>query len=276
MSCLVKKGKTWCLDDFEFGKPLGRGQYGRVYLAREKKSKFIVAIKCIDKEPLAQLKKEMLLRREIDIQSCLRHPNILLSYGYFYDDRRVYLIQEFAPQKDLFHKLHKMKRFDEHLAARYIAQIADAVRYCHSKNVIHRDIKLENLLIGQHGEVKLADFGFAVHSRSQRKTFAGTDDYLAPEILKGKPYDKQVDVWSIGILLFEFLTGDTPFHGRTTKEKYKCIKNGVLVFPQDLVALDAQDLIRKLLVRDPSQRLPLVDLPSHPFIIRATQPPTIA
>ena len=259
--------QKWTLDNFEFGRHLGCGQYGHVYLAREKKSKHIVAIKCISKTQLVDLKKETMLRNEIEIQSNIRHPNILVVYGFFYDDRRVYLIQEFAPQGDLFNKLDKMGCFSEHRAARYTSELADALQYCHSKHVIHRDIKLENLLLGQHGEIKLADFGFAVRSCTKRKTFGGTDDYMAPEIVNRKDHDKQVDTWSLGVLLFEFLTGGAPFSAATPQETHDRINKFDIAFPH-YMATDAQDLIRKLLARTPGQRMALDDVHSHPFIVR--------
>ncbi|KAH0619175.1 hypothetical protein JD844_018929 [Phrynosoma platyrhinos] len=145
------KKKQWSLDDFEIGRPLGKGKFGNVYLAREKESKFILALKVLFKSQLEKAGVEHQLRREVEIQSHLRHPNILRLYGYFHDATRVYLILEHAPRGE------------------YMTELAGALSYCHSKRVIHRDIKPENLLLGSNGELKIADFGWSVHAPSSRK-----------------------------------------------------------------------------------------------------------
>ncbi|KAG0624928.1 hypothetical protein M758_2G014900 [Ceratodon purpureus] len=143
-----KGEKRWSLTDFDIGKPLGRGKFGNVYLAREKQSKYVVALKVLFKNQLQQSQVEHQLRREIEIQSHLRHPNILRLYGYFYDQARVYLILEYAAKGELYKELQRCKVFNEKRAATYIASLARALIYCHEKHVIHRDIKPENLLIG--------------------------------------------------------------------------------------------------------------------------------
>ena len=177
------KGKQWCLNDFEIGKPLGRGKFGSVYLAREKKTKYIVAIKVLQKSQLLKAGVEHQLRREIEIQSHLRHRNILRMYGYFYDSKRIYLILEYSPGGELYKKLTTKGRFSDETSARYISDLSEALDYCHQKHVIHRDIKPENLLVGAYGELKIADFGWSVHApTSRRNTLCGTLDYLPPEI----------------------------------------------------------------------------------------------
>jgi serine/threonine protein kinase len=130
--------KTWTLADFELGKPLGKGKFGHVYLAREKRTGFIVALKVLYKSELEEGKVEKQLRREVEIQSHLRHPNILRLYGYFYDDKRVYLILEYAARGELYKILREAGRFKEEQAAQYIQQMTHALLYLHSKHVIHR------------------------------------------------------------------------------------------------------------------------------------------
>lgn len=182
-----KKEKRWHLNDFDVGKPLGHGKFGNVYLAREKKSKFIVALKVLFKSQLQKAGVEHQLRREIEIQSHLRHPNILRLYGYFYDQNRVYLILEYAKGGELYKELQRLGCFNQRRAATYIFCLAEALKYCHSKHVIHRDIKPENLLLGLNGELKIADFGWSVHApHSRRTTMCGTLDYLPPEMIEGK------------------------------------------------------------------------------------------
>ncbi len=140
--------KSWTINDFEIGKPLGRGKFGHVYLAREKKSKFIVALKVLYKKQLLTSNVEHQLRREIEIQSQLRNENILRMYGFFWDDKKIYLILEYAPGGELYKDLKKQPegRYAEKTAADYINQMCKALKYLHSKDVIHRDIKPENLL----------------------------------------------------------------------------------------------------------------------------------
>ena len=270
MAQRARQGKQWTLNDFEIGKPLGRGKFGSVYLAREKVSKYIVAIKVLHKSQLLKAGVEHQLRREIEIQSHLRHRNILRMYGYFYDAKRIYLILEYSPGGELYKKLTSKGRFSEKTSARYISDLATALDYCHSKHVIHRDIKPENLLVGAHGEVKIADFGWSVHApTSRRNTLCGTLDYLPPEMVEGRDHDEKVDVWSLGVLLYEFLIGSPPFEAEGHSATYRRISRVDLRFPRaPVVSEDAKDLISRLLVKDPKRRMALKDIPKHPWVVR--------
>mmetsp|Transcript_5892 Transcript_5892/g.8338 ORF Transcript_5892/g.8338 Transcript_5892/m.8338 type:complete len:321 (-) Transcript_5892:170-1132(-) len=264
----AQKGKQWSLNDFEIGKPLGRGKFGSVYLAREKRTKYIVAIKVLQKSQLLKAGVEHQLRREIEIQSHLRHRNILRMYGYFYDSKRIYLILEYSPGGELYKRLTNKGRFSEKTSAKYISDLSQALDYCHKKHVIHRDIKPENLLVGAHGEIKIADFGWSVHApTSRRNTLCGTLDYLPPEMVEGREHDEQVDVWSLGVLLFEFLVGNPPFEAEGHSATYRRISRVDLRFPNG-VPPDAQDLIRKLLQKDPRKRMSLQSIPTHPWVLR--------
>lgn len=264
----AKKGKQWSLNDFEIGKPLGRGKFGSVYLAREKTTKYIVALKVLQKSQLLKAGVEHQLRREIEIQSHLRNRNILRMYGYFYDSKRIYLILEYSPGGELYKKLTARGRFSERTSAKYISDLSQALSYCHSKHVIHRDIKPENLLVGAHGEIKIADFGWSVHApTSRRNTLCGTLDYLPPEMVEGREHDEQVDVWSLGVLLYEFLVGNPPFEAEGHSATYRRISRVDLRFPKG-VPEDAQDLISKLLQKDPRKRMALDRIPSHPWVLR--------
>lgn len=262
-----EKKKQWCLEDFEIGRPLGKGKFGNVYLAREQQSKFILALKVLFKSQLEKAGVEHQLRREVEIQSHLRHPNILRLYGYFHDATRVYLILEYAPRGELFRELQKNKMFDDQRTATYITELADALSYCHSKKVIHRDIKPENLLLGANGELKIADFGWSVHAPSSRRsTLCGTLDYLPPEMIEGKMHDDKVDLWSLGVLCYEFLVGKPPFEADSHQETYRRISKVEYQFPSS-VSDGARDLISKLLKHNPYQRLPLKDVMGHPWIV---------
>jgi serine/threonine protein kinase len=151
--------RAWTLADFSVGKPLGRGKFGSVYLAKEKKQRQLVALKVMLKNQLLQCNVQHQLRREIEIQAHMRHPNILRLYGYFYDTAKVYLILEYAPQGELYKRLQTSGRFSEARTSQYTGELTAALRYCQQRGVIHRDIKPENLLLGANGELKIADFG---------------------------------------------------------------------------------------------------------------------
>lgn len=134
----TKSGQRWTLNDFEIGKPLGRGKFGKVYLARERRTKYIVALKVLSKSQLLKSGVEHQLRREIEIQGHLRHKHILRMYGYFYDNKNIYLILEYSPGGELYKKLTAKGAFSERTSARIISDLSRAFEYCHSKHVIHR------------------------------------------------------------------------------------------------------------------------------------------
>lgn len=264
----VSPPRAWTLDDFEIGKPLGKGKYGSVYLAREKRTKYIVGLKVLFKNQLIKGQVEHQLRREIEIQSHLRHPNILRLFGYFHDQHRVFLILEFAAHGELFTHLRDANKFDEPRAARYAASVAHALDYCHSKHVIHRDIKPENILVSLDGDIKIADFGWSVHAPSDRRnTFCGTVDYLPPEIVEQRTYDHTVDLWSLGVLIYEFLVGAPPFEKTSSRSTYQRIVSVDYTIPRRSMSSLAADLIGRLLVKEPHERLPLRDVLRHPWIL---------
>lgn len=263
--------RPWRLSDFDIGKPLGRGRFGTVYLAREKKSRFIVALKVLYKRELCASNVEHQLRREIEIQSHLRHPNILRLFGYFYDDSRIFLILEFAGKGELFRELHHRchSRFPEPRAAEYIASLAHALGYCHGKHVIHRDLKPENLLLGLDGQLKIADFGWSVHTaRGRRQTVCGTLEYLPPEMIEGKGHGHHVDVWALGVLMHEFLLGRAPFEAPSMHQAYQRIAAVDLRLPPNKLSPLAEDLLRRLLRKVPEERISLRDVLRHPWILK--------
>ena len=241
--------KDWHLGMFEIGKPLGKGKFGRVYLAKEKSSGFVCALKVLHKSELQQGKVEKQLRREIEIQSNLAHPNILRLFGHFHDSKRIFLILEFAGQGELYKHLRKAQKFPEWRAAQYIAQMTAALKYLHGKHIMHRDIKPENILVGLHGEIKVSDFGWSVHApNNRRNTMCGTLDYLPPEMLKPGSqenyYDEKVDLWSLGVLMYEFLCGEAPFEDTPVMTQRRIARGEMTVPPY--VSSEAKDLIKKV------------------------------
>ncbi|KAK5650667.1 hypothetical protein RI129_001696 [Pyrocoelia pectoralis] len=259
----------WSLDNFELGTRLGRGKFGRVFVAREKRSGWIVALKTLLKQEIAKNNVERQVLREIEIQSHLSHPNILDLLVWFHDNHRIYLVLEYAGEGEVYTHLKNSPngRFSERRAAKYIYQVADALNYCHRKKVIHRDLKPENLLLSFNDDIKLADFGWSVHAPSlSRKTMCGTLDYLPPEIVEGKQYGKYVDNWCLGILCYEFLVGSPPFESNSNEETYARIQDIDIEFPPH-ISSGGVDLISKLLQKSSENRITLSDVMKHPWII---------
>ncbi|KXN83124.1 Serine/threonine-protein kinase ark1 [Leucoagaricus sp. SymC.cos] len=271
-SSTSKKSPTreWSLHEFDMGRPLGKGKFGRVYMVRTKcEPRYILALKTLYKSEIVQSKVEKQIRREIEIQQNLRHPNVLRLYGYFHDEKRIFLMLEFAGKGELYKQLSKHGCFTEKRSARYIDQMADALIYLHSKHVIHRDIKPENLLLGINGELKIGDFGWSVHAPGNRRmTLCGTLDYLPPEMVEGKEHSEKVDYWALGVLTYEFLIGNPPFEDRSSvSNTYRRIAKVDLRFPPTLSS-DVKDLVAKLLQYEPEKRLALSEVRKHPWIVK--------
>ncbi|KAE9405648.1 kinase-like protein [Gymnopus androsaceus JB14] len=245
-STLSSTTPPWSLHSFSIGRPLGKGKYGRVYMVRTKSPpQYILALKTLYKAELVKDGCERQVRREIEIQMNLRHPNVLRLYGYFHDSQRVFLMLEFAGQGELYRQLIKRGSFSVRRSANYVHQMADALSYLHSKHVIHRDIKPENLLLGLNGELKIADFGWSVHAPSdRRRTLCGTPDYLPPEMVLRKEHGKWVDHWALGVLMYEFLHGSPPFEDKNRQSSMRRIARVEFKYPSTFTE-DAKELIGK-------------------------------
>ncbi|PAA87713.1 hypothetical protein BOX15_Mlig032979g2, partial [Macrostomum lignano] len=261
-----RQREQWSIQDFDIGQMLGRGKFGCVFQGREKRSGFLVGLKILFKAQIDKYAIHNQIRREIEIQSHLQHPNILRLYAYFHDPRRVYLVLEFASGGELFKMLSSASRFSDRRAATYIYQLLHALRYCHSLNVYHRDIKPENLLLSGSGALKMADFGWSVHSPgSNRTTVCGTPDYLPPEMIANKRYDHRVDIWATGVLTYEFLRGAPPFYDSNDQLKMSKIVRGKFDWPKFFQPL-AKSFIGSILRVNPDERASVQQLMSHAWI----------
>ncbi|KAI8091220.1 kinase-like domain-containing protein [Gilbertella persicaria] len=237
----LKNCSDWHIHDFDVGENLGKGKFGSVYKAKELRTGQIVALKILKKKELEQYRVEPFIKREIEIQGHLNHPNITRLYGYFHDKEQIYLVLEYAGDSDLYTCLESHKRFTETETANYILEIAEALAYMHQLGVFHRDIKLENILISKDGALKIADFGWAVYDpKPRRNTFCGTLDYLPPEMIQRQTHGASVDIWALGVLCYELLVGKAPFEDPLDPARedhqatYQRILKAHVTFPSDL------------------------------------------
>ena len=257
------------INDF-FPQELGSGSYGRVYLIKHNKTNEEYALKVIDKKKFKQMYGKVdIIKNEISIHSKLIHENIIRLYSVYKDENSINLIMEYAKSGNLFELLSKpenKKGLDEQRAFDYFIQVVNAVYFLHQNNIIHRDIKPENILIGKKGLLKLCDFGWAKElNLENRSTFCGTMEYMAPEIVGSENYDFSVDIWSLGILLYELIFGHSPFKAKNMKSVILNIKSHDLTYEKP-ISLECRNLIEKLLNINPQKRLKIKDILEHPFV----------
>ena len=248
---------------------LGAGAFGHVYLVSHNITGKKYALKVMNKHKLMQTYGNcQLIYNEIDIHSKLNHPNIIKLYNISETEEEINILLEYAEKGNLYSLIKRENGLPESLASKYFLQIVNAVYFLHQNNIIHRDIKPENILIGENDVLKLCDFGWAKElTVNNRSTFCGTIEYMAPEIVGSEKYDYSVDLWSLGILLYELLMGHSPF--KSKKEKHTMIKIKIhdLVFDKNKpLSNDCIKLIEGLLDINPSNRLKLKDIFNHPFI----------
>jgi aurora kinase len=192
-------------------------------------------------------------------------------YGFFFDQKKIYIILEYAAGGELYNIFKSVGRFSETITSKYTAQMISAMKHLHSMNIIHRDLKPENILLCDDNLVKLSDFGWAVHGSKSRRTFCGTIDYIGPEIIFRENYDTTLDMWTIGVLAYELSSGRAPFLSANRQETSRKIKNLDYQTP-DFFSPELKDFVRKILVADPKKRLTDDEALNHPWILKHKDP----
>ncbi|KAM0836605.1 hypothetical protein ACQ4PT_062211 [Festuca glaucescens] len=293
------------IEDFEIIKPISRGAFGRVFLAKKRVTGDLFAIKVLKKADMIRKNAVESILAERDILISVRNPFVVRFFYSFTCRENLYLVMEYLNGGDLYSLLRGLGCLDEDMARAYIAELVLALEYLHSLNVIHRDLKPDNLLISRDGHLKLTDFGLSkvglinstddlsgpdvssalagdhqptdaeqrAHKREQRQkqTAVGTPDYLAPEILLGMTHGQTADWWSVGVILFEILVGIPPFNAEHPQVIiFDNIMNREIPWPQvpEELSFEAYDLINKLLIENPVQRLGATgagEVKAHPF-----------
>jgi len=257
------------IDDFIKLKVVGKGAFGKVYLVKKKDNDQVFAMKMLNKKEIKERDEIEHTLAEKSVLSKVKHPFLAGLYYSFQSDNNLYFVMDFINGGELFHHLSIEGSFSEDRAKFYAAEILLGLEYLHNTGVIYRDLKPENLLLNYQGHVIITDFGLSkegLDPSKTTKTFCGTPEYLAPEIIKGEDYSFAVDWWSLGTLLFEMINGLPPFYVSDNEElMYEKILYAPLQIP-DTFSNDAKDLISKLLERDPNLRLKDPNLiKKHPF-----------
>ena len=259
--------------DWENKKHLGSGAFASVYEVFCKPMKMKVALKVLNKGMIKKEHNIPQVAREVSLMYSVSHPSIIKLYNHFEDDESIYLLMDLAPGGNLIDKLTAKGYLPEKVALKYIIQIVAALQYLHSQSppIIHRDLKPENVLLDKDDNCKLADFGSA-NQKNFTTTFCGTPLYMAPEMLLKSDYDQNLDVWSLGILIFELLSGKPPFNVPGELDKLdaqavlmKTILETGLEFPKWFPTL-AKDLLEKMLNKDPKKRLNIEGVANHQWL----------
>ena len=261
------------ISDFTILKELGAGSYGRVILVQHKITQAKYAIKCIDKRNKVNIEEKPYFRREIEIMYRVHHPNVVKLFGHFEDNKYCYFIMEYIPGGNVYNLVPKngFRTVPIQTIASIMKDVISAVYFLHhmSPPIIHRDIKPENVVLDQNMKAKLTDFGWSNYMQGdmKRTTVCGTPVYLAPEIINNRGHDEKVDIWCIGVLLFELLTGISPFQGFDVQTiKYNI--NRLNIAWQKNMDRDAVDLIKRILKYNPEERISLENMLLHPFMTK--------
>ncbi|ODV59242.1 serine/threonine protein kinase SCH9, partial [Ascoidea rubescens DSM 1968] len=268
------KKRKYGPEDFQILKMLGKGTFGQVYLALKKDNNRVYAMKTLSKNYIAK-KKEIahtLSERDILVKAS-KGPFIINLKFAFQTPDNLYFVTDYMAGGELFYLLQKEKKFTEERTKFYVAELLCALEILHNEGVIYRDLKPENILLDANGHIALCDFGLSklnIIQDHRAKTFCGTTEYLAPEILLDESgYTKMVDFWSLGVLIFEMICGWSPFYAETNQQMYKNIAYGRVRFPRGALSPEGRQFVKGLLNRNPVNRLgsngDVAELKAQPF-----------
>ncbi|CED84347.1 agc pka protein kinase [Phaffia rhodozyma] len=259
-----KSAGKYALKDFQVERTLGTGSFGRVHLVKSRHNGRFYAVKVLGKEKVVRMKQVEHTNSEREMLVRVRHPFLVNLWGTFSDPRNLYMVMDFVAGGELFSLLRKSQRFPNSVAKFYAAEVALAIDYLHSLDIIYRDLKPENILLGADGHVKVTDFGFAKYVPDITWTLCGTPDYLAPEVVQSKGYNKSVDWYALGVLIFEMLAGYPPFFTEdgNPMKLYEKIIAGKVRYPAYFDEL-SKDLLKSLLISDLTKRFGNLKSGSH-------------
>lgn len=253
----VQQPKKMSLEDFNPIKLIGRGSWGKVMLSREKATGCLYAVKILKKHVIITQNEVIHTLTENRVLRTTNHPFLIALKYAFRDGDRLCFVMEFAGGGELFYHLSQERKFTEEKTKFYGAEIVAALGYLHDHEIIYRDLKLENLLLGRDGHIKIADFGLCkdnITFTDTTRTFCGTPEYLSPEVIEDYRYGRAVDWWSLGVLLYEMMCGSLPFNNRTTELLFHEILLKPVSFPATL-SEPAKHFLNGLLIKDPTKRL---------------------
>jgi len=261
-------------ENYDIGDEIGKGAFSIVKKAKHKKTGEPVAVKVIDKKAASTPQDAQRLKTEVEILKKVKHPNIVCLKDMYETPEKLYLIMELVVGGELFDKIVEKGQYTEKDASSVVKKMLNAVEYLHSINIAHRDLKPENLLLkgdGSDTDVMLSDFGLSkiIGVESMMETACGTPYYVAPEVLSATGYDKEVDLWSVGVITYLLLCGFPPFYGESLPEVFEQIMKAEYDFPDPYwteITKEAKDFIGKLLVVDAKQRLTPAQALKHPWI----------
>ena len=256
---------------------IGKGGYGKLYLSRNIIDNTKYAIKNISKKKMKEMKiSPSIIKREIDIHIRINHPHIIKLFSYLEDRYNYYLAMEYAKKGNLYQLIQEKKGLNENEAFNYFIQVVSAIHFLHINGYAHRDIKPENILLDENYQIKLCDFGWCVNvSKGERITFCGTYEYMAPEMINDEFYDMGIDIWSLGVLLYEMIHGYSPFRAHfflkdaksAMKEIFMNIKNNNYTIDRK-ISKECINLIDKLLTIDPKKRIKVNEIFLHPWVVK--------
>lgn len=246
------------ISDFTFLQVLGKGSFGKVMLARLNNKDRVFAVKVLKKDIILQdddVECTMTEKRVLSLARC--HPYLTQLFCCFQTSDRLFFVMEFVNGGDLMFHIQKSRKFEEPRACFYTAEITSALMFLHSKGIIYRDLKLDNVLLDKDGHCKLADFGMCkegIFEDAATGTFCGTPDYIAPEILQEMLYGPSVDWWALGVLLYEMLSGHAPFEAENEDDLFESILNEEIVYASWL-SKEAVNILKAFLTKNPARRL---------------------